>query len=343
VVLLFGGCGAVEVGLVPTPTPTPSLLRHENHDYGFAFAYPSDWTVEDEAHAVRLLKGALELRIAYKRVDEAAPLPPPPQAATDGTVYVDKLTFLGQMVPAEGAMYNRRMKAVVYQVPQPQSSADLEFSILLQDLSGDESTEAYDLVDIPDTAVAEVKTILESFERIPAEAGAEAASSPSPIQPQPTPMEDPYAGWGRYVNAEYGFAFRTPPNWYLVQVSGGQETPFGPSADAVQLRRWGLLLDIQFQHIGDDRFLGTTDLPAGDVVERDTVTFLGEPVVKHTLVFEGLDTAVLLRYSGDELDFYIELRDDPDSGRSHDEVPPSEAVEAEMDRVLSSFELVSGP
>ena len=52
VTILSLGCGNFEIGLEPTPTPTPSILRYENTDYGFAFTYPSHWTLEEETHII---------------------------------------------------------------------------------------------------------------------------------------------------------------------------------------------------------------------------------------------------------------------------------------------------
>ena len=343
---LFLGCGTFEIGFEPTPTPTPSILRYENTDYGFAFTYPSHWTLEEEEHIVWLRKGTLALRIAYKGVNEAAPIPRPGNSATDGSVYAQKLTFLGQTMPAEAAMYKRKMKAVLYHAPQPVTSSDLIFGFFLRDTAGDETMEAYERVDIQDTTLDEVREILESFERIPATVQATLTVTPSPtLSPteSQSPTENAYPGWARYVNAEYGFAFRYPITWTLAQLVGGQETPFGPTANAVQLARDSLILDIQYQRAGENRFLGTGDVAAGDIMERGPVTFLGEQVHQSVLVFEGKDKRMSMRHETDALEFYIALGEHARLDTPYEALVLPEAIQAEVDQVLRSFELVSGP
>jgi hypothetical protein len=253
----------------------------------------------------------------------------------------------------EGMMYKRKLKAVVYHTPQPETSEDLIFSIFLKDLAGDATMEAYERVDISDTVLEEVSTVLESFERIPVAVRVGetviVTSTPAPSLTAvwstvtPTPMGDAYPGWARYANAEYGFVFRYPTTWALAQIPGGQETPFGPTAEAICLTRDDLVLEVQYQYAGENHFLGTGDVAAGDIVERGPVTFMGASVYKSVLIFQDKDKSMSLRFKNDTLEFFINLGEDINSDTPYEMVVLSESVQAEVDRILRSFEQVSTP
>jgi len=190
VVMLLTGCGTVEMGLEPTPTPTPAMLRYENVDYGFAFSYPSHWSLEEEQQTVWLRRGTLALRIAYKRVDQAAPLPSLDMVASDGSISVGKLVFLGQGMPVEAMLSERKVIGVRFHTAKPMTADEPQFAIYLQDTAGDAAVAGYEDVDIPDPVVEEVGTILESFELVP-----RVAQVPTPTaSPGPTPTPKGSAG-----------------------------------------------------------------------------------------------------------------------------------------------------
>ena len=152
------------------------------------------------------------------------------------------------------------------------------------------------------------------------------------VEPTPAP-----AGI-RYENPAYGFAFRYPDAWELTEDPGGEATPFGPTAPAIELRRADLLLDIQYQRAGEGHFLGTGDVAAGNIVERGPLMFLNQPIRKRVLVLDGQDKATSLRYDGEDLAFFIGLKDDPQAQVDYAAFELSDAVQAELDGILTSFE-----
>lgn len=337
--VLLAACGTFEVGLVPTPTPTPALLRYINGAYGFAFTYPSEWSVTEDAHTVWLRKNTLVLRIGYKRVDEAEEIGASLSVPTEGTVYVQKLTFLGQTMPAEATIYNRKLKAITYHPARPEASEDLVFAISLTDAAGERDLEAYEEVDISDTVLEEVRAILESFERMPAmieahEEGADAAPQPTET---PAPRATRRPDWAQYVNAEYGFSFAYPPSWSLTQTAGGGSAPFGPGADAVQLLRGDAALTIEVQRIGEDHDLGVGRTSVGEAANQGSLLFMGEAITAQVLSSGSQVNQILFRHQTSDLDFFVILAQDQNSVLNHEDFQLSEPIQEEAEAILSSF------
>jgi hypothetical protein len=155
----------------------------------------------------------------------------------------------------------------------------------------------------------------------------------------PDAQGDPYPGWASYVNTDYGFAFRYVTTWSLEE-RPEEEMSAGLSAKSVVLRQGTLRLVIQYKRPAEELILGPGGVPAGDTVDRGTVTFLGRELPKHVLVFEGKDKSVFYGDRFEELEFYIQLDDDPGVGVDYRTLEIPENVQAEVDQILESFELV---
>ncbi len=184
VALLLSACGVVQVGVVPTPTPTPSYLHYANAEYGFAFTYPSSWSLDEGDHVVRLCHRGPCLTVAYKWPTEARSIAWGGGAAGD-FVYGGKLTFMGTTIDAQLVVYEKAYKVLIYHTPAPLNANDAAFAITLDDTSVD-----YNSVDLSDALIGEATTIVESFEALPRPAPSPAtplpAESPTPVASEPS-------------------------------------------------------------------------------------------------------------------------------------------------------------
>jgi hypothetical protein len=166
---LLTACGTLDIGVMPTatpvptrtaePTPTPGIEVYNNEEYGFSFEYPSTWTLSESPNRIVLQQGTLRLGIGYRRTGEGVSLSDRTGAGGGDFIYGGKIRFLGQVVPKDVLVYERKDKAVFYNGTAPLVTAyGLEFGIVLEDLESD-----YMTLDLPVEAQAEADRILESF------------------------------------------------------------------------------------------------------------------------------------------------------------------------------------
>ncbi len=109
-----------------------------------------------------------------------------------------------------------------------------------------------------------------------------------------------YSGWLEYVESGYGFKFRYPSDWTA-------ELDLRPGSTTYQHLLWlrapskpvpDVVLSIGFERVGEDYGLQRTGLGAGELTERGSVVFLGEPLKRIVLVLEGNDMEVLYGTTG---------------------------------------------
>ncbi len=156
-----------------------------------------------------------------------------------------------------------------------------------------------------------------------------------------TPEASLYVGWVEYVNSGYGFKFRYPPEWTA-------ELDLRSDSTYYQHLLWlrapskpvdGVVMSIAFERAGEDYGLQRTGIGAGDLVERDSVLFLGEPARRIVLVLEGNDMEVLYGTTGlfdrGDLRFAISL---DYVGTERRGLTPE--LQQTADLIVSSFELV---
>jgi len=154
-----GEISVIEVGIEPTPTPT--RLTYSNEEYGFEFTYPETWTLTEDGHGVVLKKGPNRLVIYFCWENECIhPYFGRTSIPAGNLIYADKLSFLGQVIPAELLQYEGKSKAVYYSEPGLQIVIDnLVFMIVLEDQESD-----YQEVDLSQATINEAKAIIESAE-----------------------------------------------------------------------------------------------------------------------------------------------------------------------------------
>jgi len=141
-----------------------------------------------------------------------------------------------------------------------------------------------------------------------------------------TQPADEYPGWATYANADYGFSFRYPSTWTL------QEEPH-----FVKLSQQTWALVVGYRRATEDPEILRTGPGAGDMEHRSTVTFLGQERPRVVLVYEGKDKLVLYGNEPGDLVFLISLLDD--SRADYQDIDIPEALQAEADQIVESFEL----
>lgn len=161
------------------------------------------------------------------------------------------------------------------------------------------------------------------------------AEAPAAARAAATPTPEIHDGQAVYHNAAYGFSFSYPiDRWTLV------ERAANPHVIALAYHELGIALRIGVARAGEDADLQLYGGAAGEFVPQGDAVFLGEPVGRSALVYEGVTRAVHYNETspiarGDLL-FSIALV----SNRGYDQgaVVPDE-VQAEVDRILETFRL----
>lgn len=173
-------------------------------------------------------------------------------------------------------------------------------------------------------------------------ASTEAVGETSPAVYSPglvTPDPAAYDGWQRYADDNHGFAFRYPPAWQA-------ELDLRADSTSYQHLLWlhapdkpvkSVVMVIAFESTDEDYGLQRTGIGAGELVERGSVMFLGEPAKRNVLSLEGRDMEVLYGTTGlfdrDGLRFAISL---DYTGVERLGLP--ELFEQTADLVVASFE-----
>lgn len=168
---------------------------------------------------------------------------------------------------------------------------------------------------------------------LPVDPGVPAVASPA--FPEVTLSADTTT-WAEYHNDTYGFSFRYPDGrWTIIE-----PTAVNPHRLALAYHELGIALRIAVARLGEEADLQLYGGRAGEFVPQGEITFLGEPVGRSALVYEGAtwavyynDTAPIAR--GDRL-FSLALI----SNRTIEQgatIP--QAVQAEANRIIETFVL----
>jgi hypothetical protein len=155
-----------------------------------------------------------------------------------------------------------------------------------------------------------------------------------PTEPVSTPtsiVEDStIEAWVEYTNTEYGFRFRYPSSWGLIE---------RPNTVAIT-NQAANVLRIRFRRLDEEVQLNQYGGAAGDFAGRGTVVFLGEEVEKVALVYQGVDKEVHYNRTSEitrgDLVFTLAL----DSNRQYEKAIVPDEVQALAEEVVASFELI---
>lgn len=152
---------------------------------------------------------------------------------------------------------------------------------------------------------------------------------------------DPYSGWERYENQEYGFRLRYPATWDLVDVPPEDTRPQGGPVfgASVQITDNNTRLIIEYRHLDEEVVMGGTGMPAGDQEMMGMVRILGLDLEKIALVYEGRIKMVIYSPAKvDGLEFVMQV--DDTSGQDYQGVELPMEVLVEIDQILGTLEVV---
>jgi hypothetical protein len=136
--------------------PYPGWAEYVNTDYGFAFRYPTAWTLRGRANLIKLSQGTLLLTIAYRRQGEEIPYWPwmgMPAGDFEGR---GTMVFLGQEIEKTALVFEGKVKGLTYTA----EVGDLLFAIGLDDRTAAD----YRTIEIPEAAQSKADQIVGSFE-----------------------------------------------------------------------------------------------------------------------------------------------------------------------------------
>jgi len=147
------------------------------------------------------------------------------------------------------------------------------------------------------------------------------------LEPTPTPMLH------SYVNDAYGFSFRYPETWTLVE-----------EPNLLKVSRGSLVLSIAHGWAASPGFSpggGRTGIPAGDLIYGDKIVFLEKTIPAQVLQFDRQDKMILYGGTGlvevDDLVFSIWL-EDRETDYAELDIPKERKAEAK--EILESFERI---
>jgi hypothetical protein len=138
--------------------------------------------------------------------------------------------------------------------------------------------------------------------------------------------------WLTYENSDYGFSFIYPPDWTLIE---------SPNRIALAHQGSSISLRVEVKYVGEDIEIVRSGVPAGDLISRGTLIFLGQQLARNVLVYHDKDKAVLYDNAGEievgDLLFVITL----ESNRAdYESIEIPEDIQEEADEILESFTLL---
>ncbi len=173
---------------------------------------------------------------------------------------------------------------------------------------------------------------------VPATFAPTVVSDPTPISYSPELWKD----WPEYRNDEYGFVFQYPPDWQVELDQREDSTSTGHLLWLKTPNEPLAVLSIGFKRVGEEYGINRTGMGSGDIVQRGTLVFLGEPVRRDFLVAQGKDMALLYDSAGlitrGDLAFTVGL---DYQGGYESLTALTGAIENETDMILASFRLVN--
>ncbi len=172
-------------------------------------------------------------------------------------------------------------------------------------------------------------------------------AAPTP-QVTPTTVVHPangWKGWQTYTNTSYGFTFQYPPEWKLEETHNTAKSPNTLNGHAVWLipnNASDVLVQIAFKRSSEDVVIQRSGLGSGELIAWGKVLFLGAEIQRNVLVAQGVHMTVMYTGPGTiqrgDLVFTINL----DYAGADRQTGLSDAVEANVDAIVASFQLTSG-
>jgi hypothetical protein len=147
--------------------------------------------------------------------------------------------------------------------------------------------------------------------------------TPPPVEPDTTPEV-----LATYENSEYEFRVQYPSSWELLE---GQHS--------VTFRKDTAELVLEFRRLYESHSIGPTGTGAGDLVEKGTVTIMGQAYPRTVLVYQEVDKSVYYNNATPvliaDIDFFIILSETT-SERAAFLTPE---IQAEADQIVGSLDV----
>jgi hypothetical protein len=161
-----------------------------------------------------------------------------------------------------------------------------------------------------------------------------ATLEPTPIYYSPELWKD----WPEYRNDEYGFAFQYPPDWQVELDQREDSTSTGHLLWLKSPHEPLAVFSIGFKRVDEAYGINRTGMGSGEIVQRGTIVFLGEPIRRDFLVAMGKDMALLYNSAGlvQRGDLVFTLGLDYQGGYASP-TALSRAIENEADTIVASF------
>jgi len=100
-------------------------------------------------------------------------------------------------------------------------------------------------------------------------------------------------------------------------------------------------LVVGFKSATENQQITRTGIGSGDIVQRGSVAFLGQPISRDVLVLDGKDLEILYQCSGEirrgDLVFMLSL---DYRGNATDKTALTQVTESTADKIVASFELI---
>ena len=156
---------------------------------------------------------------------------------------------------------------------------------------------------------------------------------------------DAYEGWATYTNQEYGFSFRYPDTWEIVEGGEISGEPVPDYITMISLEQGDSVFNIGVKFSSEDTDISINRTES--LEQMGQVYFLGQEVPRMAWIQDG--RVLALRYGepenvldggvieADNLVFTLSLWQFGDDWPNTADISPE--VQVEVDQIISSFEL----
>lgn len=148
---------------------------------------------------------------------------------------------------------------------------------------------------------------------------------------EPAQTDTPVADTLNYHDETFNITLAYPSDWNLIV-----ESAEDGGAKALRFQKETWILVIYHKFVWDQTGFGG-GLPLGEVVERGTVPFLGHATPRYFVVHENKDKVMFINGRFEDIEFYVELISDPETGGNYYDIDMPDFLYAEVDSIISSI------
>jgi putative hemolysin len=108
-----------------------------------------------------------------------------------------------------------------------------------------------------------------------------------------------FVDWQSYKNMAYELSLRFPPDWQVTEVTDAADTMAGHRVTLTSPDEPLAALYIAFKRASEDQQITPTGMGGGDLVDRGSVPFLGDKLIRQALIAEGITMGVIYGGGGE--------------------------------------------